>query len=94
MSCGKPHETPCSEVLEQVYGYLDGEIGADDCDKIRHHLDECSPCLQQYGLDKAVKALVARSCGCDLAPDDLRMKVLARIREVRVEISQLEYRPD
>jgi len=94
MSCGKPHETPCSEVLEQVYGYLDGEIGAADCEKIRHHLDECSPCLQQYGLDKAVKALVARSCGCDLAPDELRVKVLARIREVRVEISQLEYRPD
>ena len=25
MSCGKPHETPCSEVLERVYSYLDGE---------------------------------------------------------------------
>jgi mycothiol system anti-sigma-R factor len=94
MSCGKPHETPCSEVLEQVYVYLDGEIDPDDCDKIRHHLDECSPCLQQYGLDKAVKALVARSCGCDLAPNELRAKVLTRIREVRIEISQREYRPE
>ena len=26
MSCGKPHETPCSEVLERVYWYLDGEV--------------------------------------------------------------------
>jgi hypothetical protein len=41
-----------------------------------------------------VKALVARSCGCDLAPEELRGKVLARIREVRIEISQLEYRPE
>ena len=94
MSCGNPHETPCDEVLEQVYVYLDGEIGPDECDKIREHLDECGPCLRQYGLDQAVKALVARSCGCDLAPDALRDKVLARIREVRVEISQIEYRPD
>jgi mycothiol system anti-sigma-R factor len=94
MSCGKPHETPCDEVLEQVYVYLDGEIGPDDCAKIREHLDECGPCLRQYGLDQAVKALVARSCGCDLAPDELRAKVLTRIREVRVEISQLEYRPE
>ncbi|HXR41430.1 MAG TPA: mycothiol system anti-sigma-R factor [Acidothermaceae bacterium] len=94
MSCGNHHETPCSEVLEQVYVYLDGEIGPDECDKIREHLDECGPCLRQYGLDQAVKALVARSCGCDLAPDALRDKVLARIREVRVEISQIEYRPD
>ena len=40
MSCGHPHETPCDEVLKQVYVYLDGEIGPDDCAKIREHLDE------------------------------------------------------
>ena len=94
MSCGDPHGVPCSEVLEQVYVYLDGEIGPDEIAKIREHLDECGPCLRQYGLDQAVKALVARSCGCDLAPQDLRAKVLTRIREVRIEISQLEYRPE
>jgi mycothiol system anti-sigma-R factor len=94
MSCGDHHETPCSEVLEQVYVYLDGEIDPDECEKIREHLEECGPCLRQYGLDQAVKALVARSCGCDLAPETLRGKVLARIREVRVEISQIEYRPE
>ncbi len=94
MSCGGPHETPCSEVLDQVYVYLDGEIGPDDIAKIREHLDECGPCLRQYGLDQAVKALVARTCGCDAAPEELRAKVLTRIREVRVEISQVEYRPE
>jgi len=26
MSCGKPHETGCSEVLGVVYRFLDGEI--------------------------------------------------------------------
>jgi mycothiol system anti-sigma-R factor len=94
MSCGSHHDTPCSEVLEQVYVYLDGEIDPDECEKIREHLDECGPCLRQYGLDQAVKALVARTCGCDLAPEQLRGKVLARIREVRLEIAQLEYRPE
>ena len=29
MSCGNPHETPCSEVLDRVYWYLDGEISDD-----------------------------------------------------------------
>jgi len=94
MSCGSHHDTPCSEVLERVYVYLDGEIDPDECERIREHLDECGPCLRQYGLDQAVKALVARSCGCDLAPEQLRGKVLARIREVRLEIAQLEYRPE
>jgi mycothiol system anti-sigma-R factor len=88
MSCGKHHETPCSEVLDQVYVYLDGEVDLADCDKIRDHLEECGPCLRQYDLDKAVKALVARSCGCELASDELRGKVLARIRQVQIEISE------
>ena len=87
MSCGKHHETPCTEVLDQVYIYLDGETEFADCDKIREHLEECGPCLRQYDLDKAVKALVARACGCELASDALRGKVLARIRQVQVEIS-------
>ena len=37
MSCGKHHETPCSEVLEQVYIYLDGEIDKGDYNKVRQH---------------------------------------------------------
>jgi mycothiol system anti-sigma-R factor len=94
MSCGEPHATPCSEVLEAVYLYLDGEQDQDHREKVRIHLDECSPCLRQYGLEQAVKALVARSCGGDPAPADLRSRVLVRIQEVRVEIDAVEYRAE
>jgi mycothiol system anti-sigma-R factor len=94
MSCGKPHETPCTEVLERVYGYLDGEIGDVDCAKIRQHLDECGPCLREYGLEEAVKRLVAKHCGCDPAPADLRAKILVRIREVRATIEFAELPPN
>ncbi len=94
MSCGDHHDTPCSEVLEQVYLYLDAEQDAIDRDLVRLHLDECAPCLRQYGLEQAVKALVARCCGSDPAPIDLRDRVLVRIREVRLEIEHVEYRAD
>lgn len=94
MSCGSPHETDCSEILEKVYLYLDQEMPATDCDTVRRHLDECSPCLRQYGLEQAVKSVVARSCGADRAPDGLRMQVMARIHQVRVEIDHIEYRTD
>ena len=47
-----------------------------------------------YGLEREVKLLVARCCGSDRAPDELRAKVLTRIREVRVEIEQFELRVD
>ncbi|MET9344360.1 MULTISPECIES: mycothiol system anti-sigma-R factor [unclassified Nonomuraea] len=86
MSCGEPHETDCREVLDKVYAYLDGELAEGESVDIRVHLDECSPCLQEYDLDKAVKALVAKHCGCDPVPDDLRSKVLDRIARVRAEL--------
>ncbi|HEY1627163.1 MAG TPA: mycothiol system anti-sigma-R factor [Streptosporangiaceae bacterium] len=92
MSCGKPHDTPCTEVLDRVYGYLDGEIGAMDCAKIKEHLDECGPCLREYGLEEAVKRLVAKHCGCDPVPSALRDKVLVRIREVQATIEFVELR--
>ncbi len=93
MSCGEPHETDCSEVLEKVYLYLDGEDGDEDHGHIRIHLDECAPCLRQYGLEQAVKALVARSCS-EHAPSDLRARVLLRIQQVRIEIDHVEFRAE
>ena len=94
MSCGDPHETPCTEVLDAVYLYLDGEQDAAARQRVRVHLDECSPCLRQYGLEQAVKALVARCCGSDCAPTDLKARVLLRIQQVRHDIDALEYRAD
>jgi mycothiol system anti-sigma-R factor len=86
MSCGNPHETDCNDVLDRVYDYLDGELDDSWCKDIKQHLDECGPCLEQYGLDKVVKQLVARHCGCDPVPEDLRAKVKSRIEQVRIEM--------
>jgi mycothiol system anti-sigma-R factor len=86
MSCGNPHGTPCSEVLDRIFEYLDGEMGPDDVHRIREHLDECSPCLVEHDLDQALKALVRRSCAGEHAPDQLRERIMIRITEVRLEI--------
>ncbi len=85
MSCGNHHDTDCSEVLDRVYEYLDNEMGELDCAKIKQHLDECGPCLREYDLDLALKALIRRSCACESAPEELRARVLTRITEVRVQ---------
>jgi mycothiol system anti-sigma-R factor len=94
MSCGDPHEVDCRDVLEQVYLYLDGEIDDADCAQIRQHLDECAPCLREFGIEQEVKALVARTCGCDVAPESLRSKVMMRIQAVRIEIDSVEFRAE
>ena len=90
MSCGKPHETPCSEVLAGLYTYLDGEVDEHTSGDIRQHLDECGPCLREFGLEEAVKRLVATHCGCDPVPTELRSKVLVRIRQVQAELEVSE----
>lgn len=86
MSCGNPHETDCSEVLERVYEYLDGELDTHAFGKIQQHLDECGPCLSEYDLDVVLKKLVRRSCGGDCAPEELRTRIMLKIREVRVTL--------
>ncbi|MBU3871634.1 mycothiol system anti-sigma-R factor [Streptomyces sp. 4503] len=83
MSCGEPHETDCSEVLDHLYEFLDHEMPDGDCAKFEVHFDECSPCLEKYGLEKAVKKLVKRCCGQDDVPSDLRSKVMGRIELIR-----------
>ena len=94
MSCGKPHDVPCSEVLARVYTYLDGEIEDTWYAEIREHLDECGPCLREYGLEEAVKRLVHKCCGAETVPTDLRAKVLSRIQAVRVELEITEFRTE
>jgi mycothiol system anti-sigma-R factor len=84
VSCGDPHGTDCQEVLSRVYDFLDGEVGPADRERIAQHLDECGPCLRQYGLEQAVKALVHRSCGCEHAPETLRVQIVTRIRQISV----------
>ncbi len=84
VSCGKSHETDCHEVLAEVYLYLDLECADERRELIRRHLDECGPCLREYGIEQEVKALVARCCGNETAPAQLRERLRVRITELVV----------
>ncbi|HEX7661874.1 MAG TPA: mycothiol system anti-sigma-R factor [Pseudonocardiaceae bacterium] len=80
MSCGKPHELDCRQLLAEVYLLLDNEGDPDHRRKLQQHLDECSPCLEQYGLEEKLKLLLARKCGGDHASSHLRDRVRAAIQ--------------
>ena len=86
MSCGKHHDVDCNEILDRVYVFIDHELDNASSEQIQTHLDECGPCLQKYDLERTVKALIQRSC-TEHAPETLRDKVLLRIRQVQVEIT-------
>ena len=94
MSCGQPHETDCREVLAEVYLYLDLECDDARREIIRTHLDECAPCLHEYGIEQEVKALVARCCGAERAPQALRERLRLQLAEIVFEADAREYSPE
>ena len=86
MTGAEHDELDCSRARLQLYEYLDGEMGSDDCVRIREHLEHCGPCLKEYDLDQTLKALVRRSCGCEVAPTELRMQIMSRITTIDITV--------
>jgi mycothiol system anti-sigma-R factor len=92
-----PGGIDCTAVLADVFLYMDDEGDVDARERIRAHLDECAPCLRHYGVERDVKALVARCCGGDVAPDHLRTSIRVSLSSVSVdgttiESTRVEYR--
>jgi len=87
MSCGKPHATDCSEVLERLAFFIDHELETADEAQIQEHIEECLPCLRVLQFEQRMKARLVSSCS-EPCPDGLKERVLLRIREVHVRISQ------
>jgi mycothiol system anti-sigma-R factor len=83
--CGAGDGVNCSEVLAAVWTYLDGETTEAERDHLRGHLEECVACLRHYDLEHDVKRLVARCCGNDRAPEELRTRVLAVLRTAQAD---------
>ena len=94
MSCGKPHETDCSEVLAEVWLFLDHECDSERRQLLEKHLDECSPCLEHFGIEEHLKVLLARKCGGEHAPEGLKQRLREKIRTTVVEQTTVTVRRD
>ena len=77
--------TNCSEVLAEVWMFLDRECDPARRAVLEQHLEECAPCLAEYGIDEKLKALLARKCGGDVAPSGLKERLRAQIRSAVLE---------
>jgi mycothiol system anti-sigma-R factor len=75
----------CGEVLSEVYLYLDLECSETRRTLIRSHLEDCTDCLRQYDIEHEVKALVGRCCGDERAPEELRVRLRAKLIEMSVK---------
>jgi anti-sigma factor (TIGR02949 family) len=73
----------CEHVLERMYEFLDHEIDTATGDAIRHHLAACEPCLDRFDVELAVRTLVRRHCGGEVAPSQLRSKIVSQLTVIR-----------
>ncbi len=83
----------CSEVLGEVYLYLDLECSEERRQLIQKHLDDCSGCLREFGIEHEVKALVARCCGDERAPKELRERLRLKLDQLEIQVETREYLP-
>lgn len=88
MSCGKSGDIDCSSALAQIQEYLHSELDEERLTLIHDHIVACGPCLDEYGLEQIVRELIHRSCLCTPAPETLRMSIVARITQLRLDGAQ------
>ena len=82
---GHEHAASCDDVLSHVFEFLDHETNDARRAVIAEHLEDCSPCLRQFGIEQEFKALVRRRCGGDPTPSGLRERIKLQLTTVSVE---------
>jgi mycothiol system anti-sigma-R factor len=85
VTCGDHDDLECESVLRDVWLFLDDELDPEHRAAVRKHLDDCSPCLEEAGIDRKLKLLLSRTCGGDRAPEQLRTRLLASMGVIQVE---------
>ena len=75
----------CDDVLSHVFEFLDHETEPARREVIAEHLEDCSPCLRQFGIEQEFKALVRRRCGGDSPPPGLRDRIKLQLTTVSFE---------
>ena len=83
---GEPIEIhSCDDVLSHVFEFLDHETQDSRRAQIAEHLEDCSSCLRQFGIEQEFKALVRRRCGGDAPPPGLRERIKLQLTTVSFE---------
>ena len=71
----------CFVSEEELYLYVDGELGIDRKAELASHLNLCGECAARYGIAAKLKATVKESCSSASAPSWLHNRILSLIEE-------------
>ena len=70
----------CADCLERLYSYLDRELKPAELIEVKVHLDDCGGCEDNFVLEERFLARVRDCCQEDVAPSELRTRIVARLR--------------
>jgi len=71
----------CEQVVRELWDYLDGELTEERMNEVRAHLKACRGCFPHFDFERAFLEALAKSKAEHAAPDDLRKKVVAKLRK-------------
>lgn len=70
----------CSEAVERLYWFLDGELTVERRALIQQHLDDCHDCIEAYEFEAELRMAISRGCK-EAVPDSLRQRVARAIAQ-------------
>lgn len=69
----------CDDAVHRLYHFLDGELDDQKRHDIKHHLDECLPCLEAFDFEAELRIVIAQKCR-DEVPEHLRHRIAEAIQ--------------
>jgi mycothiol system anti-sigma-R factor len=72
----------CTEVMAEMHRYIDREMRLAQLEHIDRHLAGCWNCRQEVQIARGLRQLLRRTCS-ERAPEALRVRITARIAEMR-----------
>lgn len=74
----------CSEAIDRLYAYLDGELDEPRVAEVRAHLEHCAPCLEAFDFEAELRKVVVSRCA-EKVPQEVRLRILAVLERLSEE---------
>jgi anti-sigma factor (TIGR02949 family) len=79
--CEDVEEVACEEAARRVYEYLDGELGEEDAETIRCHVEQCRRCYPMYDWERLFLETVGERADRPETSVELKRKVARLLDE-------------
>ena len=70
----------CNDCVERLFAFLDTELTPKEIQAVRSHLDGCEDCDDEYVFEASFLARLKECCTSDVAPVELRQRVILKLR--------------